>query len=540
MPGCTGEVAGAVRSYVLGALGNQCPDHAVVIEDRGGWAAVHLVDPDAALPGEQRPVPEAALVTWWTGAQSGAGMRRFLRRIRPEIGDDAILILHLEAASAGAPLVLARDVVPALRGAGFAVERVDSDLIPGLPPSAVSVSVQAIARPIRMPPRSLAVASWRTPSRVRLDLRYAPDEASLLDPAPSQVWEELIAQVRGGADLVASYPVDDPYGGERGADVVGRHFGCPVGPENLTFGAGVTSLLQSLSELADGGVVAAPELVHADLEAWAAARGRDVVAIGEPATPERLVAALEEIRPALLHLDRPTFTGQLLGLDELELILTGAARVGCLVVIDESAAPYAGPAASAVVAAHRVPNLVVLRGFTKAYSWGGLRGGFAVSSSDVAGRVRELVPPLQVGELALRAALQLLDLGDVFGRLRERIRECKPVVAGMLAALGLEVLDGHRDLPWIAISDAGGAASRLFDDCGIAALFPPPWPMPQRAAPSVLRITVPLSEHRLALLRRLLAGAGWRQGRQREMGSDAPALQTSRTSRTNRNGGSGE
>src|SRR5215212_4613930 len=135
--------------------------------------------------------------------------------------------------------------------AGFAVEYLDNDLTPRVPMSSSSSTATFIARQIPTPPRSLAIASWRTPVGVKLDLRYASDEAGLLDPSPSQIWEELVLSLpRNGADVVANYAVDDPYGGERGFEVVADYFGCSVAPHQLTFAAGVTSLLHSLCGLA--------------------------------------------------------------------------------------------------------------------------------------------------------------------------------------------------------------------------------------------------------------------------------------------------
>ena len=499
---------------------------------------------------------DAAICMHWLSWGSYAEQRRLLRRIRRHLVDNGVLIVERlpdfwpddgssrsddysasvgkhgfvsgsDPASSGTKgsmkvsmpdgqeqsfrddvrLYATAELTALVREAGFFVERFDADLTPRLAVSSNSSTVVLIARPLPTPPRSLAVASWRTPPGVQLDLRYAPDEAKLLDPPPSQVWEELIlSEARSGADVVAGYAVDDPYGGERGADVIADHFGLPVTPHQLTFGAGVTSLLHDLCGLAEGGLIAAPELVHPDLEAWAVTRGVELRLLPEPATWDQLLAAIDATRPALLHLDRPTFTGQLIAFDELEAVTRAASRVGAVVLIDESAAPYLGPAGSAARLVNRTDNLVVLRGFTKAYSLGGLRAGFALASEGVASRVRELIPPLQVGELALLATLKLLAAGNVSGRLRARIRTAKPATIELLEALGLEVIKGHEDLPWVAVSDAAGTASRVLDRCGISGLRPASAPVFPEPSAEFLRLTVPLSDERMALFRRLVGG----------------------------------
>lgn len=447
---------------------------------------------------------------------------RLLRRIRHHLADDGVLIAVGSALLPVAPssaqptsrpapdarLHSTNDLSSLAKKAGFAVGRIDADFTPGLSVTSESETMQIVARPRCVPPDSLAVTSWRSPESVRLDMRYAPDEDRLLDPSPKRVWEDLILSAsRSGADIVNNYPVDDPYGSERGVAAVSRFFGCGIEPRQLTFAAGVTSLLHDLCGLADGGLISAPELVHGDLEAWALARGGEVRLFPEPATAEQLIAELEAVPPALLHLDRPNFLGQVLSLDEMEEVIRAAARVGAVVLIDESPAPYLGPAGSTARLVGRVDNLIVLRGYTKAYSWGGLRAGFALASGGVARDVRELVSPLQVSELALHAALRLLAAGDIFERLRERIRLMKPQAIGLLVALGLDVIKGHDDLPWVAFPDVDGEASRMLEHCGICALHPVIAPVFQNSPGTFSRITIPLSVERMELFRELLKGA---------------------------------
>jgi histidinol-phosphate/aromatic aminotransferase/cobyric acid decarboxylase-like protein len=465
---------------------------------------------------------DAAIYIPRPDSQASVNQRRLLRRIRHHLADNGVLVavysplltvLSSSTPPASAPVSDVRlcseiSLSSPVKKAGFAIECIDADFTPGLSVTSESETIQIVARPLCVPPDSLAVTSWRNPESVRLDMRYAPDEDELLDPSPRRVWEELILSAnRNGADIVNHYPVDDPYGSERGIETVSRFFNCEIEPRQLTFGAGVTSLLHDLYGLADGGLIYAPELVHGDLEAWALATGNEVRLFPEPTTAEQLTAELEAIRPALLHLDRPNFLGQVLSLDEMEEVIKAAARVGALVLIDESPAPYLGPAGSAARLVSRVDNLIVLRGFTKAYSWGGLRAGFALASRGVARHVRELVSPLQVSELALHAALKLLAAGDIFERLRERIRLMKPQAIELLTALGLDVIEGHDDLPWVAFSDANGEATRILEHCGICALRPAMAPVFPQPSGEFARITIPLSSDRLELFRELLSTA---------------------------------
>ena len=70
-----------------------------------------------------------------------------------------------------------------------------------------------------------------------------------------------------------------------------------------------------------------------------------------------------------------------------------------------AAAPYLTPAGSAVRLVGRLDNLVVLRGFTKAYSLGGLRCGYALGPVGVIARLAAAQPLWPVSSLALAACV---------------------------------------------------------------------------------------------------------------------------------------
>jgi histidinol-phosphate/aromatic aminotransferase/cobyric acid decarboxylase-like protein/ubiquinone/menaquinone biosynthesis C-methylase UbiE len=393
------------------------------------------------------------------------------------------------------------ELVSLIRKAGFAIERIDADFKIGAVPSVDARSIQICARPLEALPASLAVASWRTPADDRLELRYAPDETEWLNPTPNSIWDAVLDREGSrGAEAVGYYPVDDPYGAERAAPVVSKYFQCEISHSQLTIGPGVTSLLHDLASLADSGILLSPHLVHPDLSAWALSKGTLVHLVQEPASLQQLIAEIQAVGPSLVHLDRPNFAGKLISIEELYSVGQEAERVGALVLIDESAATYLGPAGSAVPLIRCLKNLIILRGLTKAYSWGGLRVAFAIASKEISDRVRDVVAPIQVGELSFRAALQLLAAGDIFSILRARIRTIKPRVTSLWQALGLEIIHGHPDIPWVVASDPGGATSRLLDELGIRGLqFVAP-PVRGYRAPEFVLLFCPLSDERMAML----------------------------------------
>ena len=466
----------------------------------------------AMSPEPGAPVADAAVCAGWRWRGSEPAHRRFLagirRRLRPggvlivdqaaATGEEAARFSALTGRGGTVRFYCPTELSGLVRTAGFTVEHLEltSASDPPAPPGALIV-----ARALPAPPDSLAVTAWGAiADGTRLDLRYADDETELLDPPPAKVWAHLAAT----ADQVAGhYPVDDPFGGRRGAPLVSRFFGRPVAPAQLYFGAGVTSLLRDLAGLADGGPILAPAHTHPDLQAWAAFGGADIRIAAGPGTAAALAAEIRRVRPALVHLDRPAFDGSILGTGDMLQLAGAATEVGATVVVDESAAAYLGPAGSLATVAGAVGNLIVLRGFTKAYSWGGLRAGFAVCSPVIAVRVRELVTPMLIGELALQAALRVLAAGDPLAALRQRLRSVKPPFVDRLAAAGFAVTPGHPDIPWVVIADPDGAAERALAERGIRGLLPAPAPVPAPPATAPLHLTVPMSARRIDLFETL-------------------------------------
>ncbi|OJF16223.1 aminotransferase class I/II-fold pyridoxal phosphate-dependent enzyme [Couchioplanes caeruleus] len=475
--------------------------------DAAGWTTA-LTRPGRTIsvwpPEAEAPQSDAAVCADWRWRGDEAAHRRFLAEIRRRLRPSGMLVIEQAGATAGFDPLTGRagpvrfyhptELATLVGGAGFRVAHVElTSTAEGPAPPGVLI----VARALVAPPDSLAVTGWGEESAdTRLDLRYADDEAELLDPPPAAVWAGLAAS----ADEVAGhYPVDDPFGSLRGAPVVSRYLGRTVAPAQLYFGAGVTSLLRDLAGLADGGPVLAPAHTHPDLQAWAAFRGAEIEIAAGPATVAGLTAEIRRVRPALVHLDRPAFDASILGLADLVRLAGTAAEAGAAVVVDESAAAYLGPAGSAATVVGEAGNLIVLRGFTKAYSWGGLRAGFAVCSPAIAVRVRELVTPMLIGELALLAALRVLAAGDPLAALRRRVRTVKPRFVERLTTAGLAVEPGHPDIPWVVVADADGAAGRTLAGRGIRGLLPAPAPVPSPPAPGRLHLTVPLSARRIEL-----------------------------------------
>jgi len=270
--------------------------------------------------------------------------------------------------------------------------------------------------------------------------------------------------------------VQDPYGAKRLGPVVADHFGWPHGDLGVTTGAGVNSLLHGLSGLARGSRVCVCGEVYPDFPHWVGRVGATCIQVRDAENLPDFAGP----GPHVVFLERPSLTGNhFQDLDAVRSLCREADRRNAVVIIDESNANYYSPEYSAIGLIPQVRNLLVLRGFSKAYGLGGLRLAYCVGSTDLDNFVRSVVPPLQAAPLSLRIGMMLLGLGDVGGPLRDRISAHKARVEVMLAAAGLGgVIPSSSGLPYFFLdtrADDGASVARLVL-AGIIGKYLSAWP----------------------------------------------------------------
>lgn len=370
------------------------------------------------------------------------------------------------------------EVQALLERAGFTIERVDADFTPGAPVTPDTRYVQFHAR-ATVP--ALAVTGWSASAAGRLDLRWTPDEIDFVGvPLPV-------------ADDPRAYAVHDPFGGLRAHTVVSKHFGAAIGPDMLTFGAGATGLLHALALLSLPGPLAYAQGTHPDAPAWVRRLGGSAVPVASTAD------GIREHTPAVALLDNPTITGSLSSLDEISVLAALAFEHGTILAVDEAYATYAGPSASAVALVPEHENLIVIRSMSKGYCCGGLRAGFAVASPRLTAMLREFAPPLAISETSMVQCLALLEAGDIFGSLRDRIATVKPLVCRRLRDLGCVVEAGARMLPWVSVR---ADTTEPLRERGL--MLKEPF---GAAGTQWVKVALPLSEERLAQFEDLTAAS---------------------------------
>jgi histidinol-phosphate aminotransferase len=101
-----------------------------------------------------------------------------------------------------------------------------------------------------------------------------------------------------------------------------------------------------------------------------------------------------------------------------------------------------------------LPNLVVLRTFSKIYGLAGLRVGYALGSPKFRAAIDAVRQPFSVNALAQAAGAEaILHSDDVARRVESTIAERLRVEEG-LSVLGLTTSDTHANFSWINLGDA--------------------------------------------------------------------------------------
>ncbi|TQK68412.1 histidinol-phosphate transaminase [Nocardioides sp. SLBN-35] len=136
-----------------------------------------------------------------------------------------------------------------------------------------------------------------------------------------------------------------------------------------------------------------------------------------------------------------------------------------LVVLDEAYTEYdarSRPASMSVPELARRGNVVVLRTFSKAHGLAGLRAGYLVSSAEVAGAVRSVLPPFPVSSVAVAAALASLAHPSVLAARVASTREERTRVAALLGGRGVVVPEAEGNFVWLPL---GPRSAEFADLC---------------------------------------------------------------------------
>jgi histidinol-phosphate aminotransferase len=171
------------------------------------------------------------------------------------------------------------------------------------------------------------------------------------------------------------------------------------------------------------------------------------------------------------------------------------------VLLDEAYTEYLQPAErhDSMEWVRRFPNLIVARTFSKAYGLAGLRVGYGVAQTSLAGRLNARRPRFNVTTPALAAAEAALGDEAFVRRTFELNTSGRNALVSGLTALGLECLPSSGNFVMVRVPDAKDLHARLLQ-AGIAVAT-----LDNYALPDWLRISVGLPEQNALLLEAIRA-----------------------------------
>ncbi len=107
------------------------------------------------------------------------------------------------------------------------------------------------------------------------------------------------------------------------------------------------------------------------------------------------------------------------------------------------------------------PGLVTMRTFSKIHALAGLRLGYGVASTEIAGALARLRQPFNVNSLAQVAACAALEDDEYVEAARAIVREGRAMLALGLDALGLRHITGHANFVLVEVGDGSAVTESL-------------------------------------------------------------------------------
>jgi len=204
-------------------------------------------------------------------------------------------------------------------------------------------------------------------------------------------------------------------------------------------------------------------------EIYAQTLGTEVVSL--PRDPDTygidIEAATERLQAGdidLCFLDNPNNPSG--NLTDTASLLTLIAASDCLFVVDEAYFEFSGQSMRAYL--DQLPNLVILRTFSKAYSLAGLRLGYVLASPQVIEQLSRVRMPYSVNAFTQFVAELVVDMPEEFDRnIATIIEQRDSLYAQMSAFAGVEVWQSAANFLLFRLPRAAAVWQCLLDDYDI-------------------------------------------------------------------------
>lgn len=218
-----------------------------------------------------------------------------------------------------------------------------------------------------------------------------------------------------------------------------------VKTENIIAGNGSDELLSMLmrSFIGPGDRVAFPSPTYSLYETLIEIQGGEKAAVEYPAkfsVPEALAA---QNAPLTFLCNPNSPTGTLVPLQEIDRL---ARAVSGILVVDEAYVDFAdSEGASALPLIRQLPNLVVLRTFSKSFSLAGMRIGLAFAAEEVIAGMMKVKDSYNLNRLSLVAATAALQDLTWMARNVRRIQKSRRKLIAGAKKMGFQVLPSQAN-----------------------------------------------------------------------------------------------
>jgi histidinol-phosphate aminotransferase len=268
-----------------------------------------------------------------------------------------------------------------------------------------------------------------------------------LEPLPDWFVERLRSLVQ--SNLLTSYPVTDRLYAALAESLSLDRSQLLLSPGS---DAAVKALYHAYVDTGDRVVMLDPSYamyrVYADMFDAEATRVRfeslDGVGV------ERLLAAIVPGVKLVLIANPNQPTGTLMPEEALLDVVRRALEVDALVAVDEAYYPFSGATILPHVA--DLPNLAVLRSFSKAAGLAGLRLGFVAADAHVVDDLFKVRSVHDVNAFAMACALELLAQPKVIDDYVDHVRQGERVLRERAEALGLSVAQSYANFSLIDVA----------------------------------------------------------------------------------------
>ena len=159
--------------------------------------------------------------------------------------------------------------------------------------------------------------------------------------------------------------------------------------------------------------------------------------------------------------DNPS--GRVASVDDLEA-LARALPPACLLVVDEAYIEFAGPEYSLLSRLDSLPNVALMRTFSKVYALAGLRIGYAILPPAIADYMWRVRLPFSLNILAEKAALAALADADFRERSVELVRRGRVRLTEGLRALGCEVIPSLSNFLMFRLPEVSMSVKTLHEE----------------------------------------------------------------------------